>query len=191
MSVFTAVKANVTARQVAEHAGIRINRNGMAICPFHDDHNPSLKIDDRYYCFGCGAKGDAVDFEANYYGLGLKDAALKIAEDFGISVDDGCSHGCSFTHMQPKESSEHRFIRLRNECINQLKAYSVYLHELKDILAPRYIFEDFSDEYVETIKTEEYINYLLDLMYGFEYCTREDQEEIIRKNENGEFNYGE
>ncbi len=35
MNVFEAVRENgITARQAAEHCGIRINRNGMAVCPF-------------------------------------------------------------------------------------------------------------------------------------------------------------
>ena len=44
----------------------------MAVCPFHKDKNPSMKIDRRYYCFGCGEKGDAIDFVAKFYGIGKK-----------------------------------------------------------------------------------------------------------------------
>ena len=35
----------VTTRQAAEHYGIRVNRNGMACCPFHNDKTPSMKLD--------------------------------------------------------------------------------------------------------------------------------------------------
>ena len=35
----------------------------MACCPFHSDKSPSMKLDERYYCFGCGATGDAVDLD--------------------------------------------------------------------------------------------------------------------------------
>ena len=42
----------------------------------------------RYYCFGCGAHGDAIDFVANLYGIGMKEAAIKIATDLHISYDD-------------------------------------------------------------------------------------------------------
>jgi hypothetical protein len=86
MNVFKAVRENgITARQAAERCGIKINRSGMAVCPFHKDKNPSMKIDRRYYCFGCGEKGDAIDFVAKFYGLGKKDAALQIASEF-VSV---------------------------------------------------------------------------------------------------------
>lgn len=75
MSPFDVVRENVTARQVAEYYGLKVNRNGMACCPFHDDRTPSMKIDKRYYCFGCLAKGDAVDYVARMFGLRPKDAA--------------------------------------------------------------------------------------------------------------------
>ena len=44
MNLFEAVKQNVTTRQAAERYGIRIRRNGMAVCPFHNDKNPSMKL---------------------------------------------------------------------------------------------------------------------------------------------------
>ena len=79
MNVFAVVKENVTARQVAMQYGIKINRSGLACCPFHKDKTPSMKIDKRYYCFGCGDTGDAIDFVAKYFGLAPKEAAMKIA----------------------------------------------------------------------------------------------------------------
>ena len=87
MGVFETIRENLTARQVAEYYGLRVNRNGMAVCPFHNDRNPSMKIDRRYYCFGCGEKGDAVDYVAKSLGLAPSDAALKIAEDFGLNYE--------------------------------------------------------------------------------------------------------
>ena len=48
-NVFEAIRENgITARQAAEHCGIKINRHGMAVCPFHKDKNPSMKIDSRW-----------------------------------------------------------------------------------------------------------------------------------------------
>ena len=45
MNVFEAIKDKVTTRQAAELYGIRVNRHGMAVCPFHNDKNPSMKVD--------------------------------------------------------------------------------------------------------------------------------------------------
>jgi DNA primase len=49
VTLFEQVKECVTARQAAEHYGIKVKRNGMACCPFHKDKTPSMKIDKRYY----------------------------------------------------------------------------------------------------------------------------------------------
>lgn len=62
--LFQNVKAAVTARQAAEMYGLKVGRNSLACCPFHHDKTPSMKVDDRYYCFGCGVTGDAVDLTA-------------------------------------------------------------------------------------------------------------------------------
>ena len=50
MNIFTEVKSRVSAAEVAKTYGLKINRNMMAYCPFHDDKHPSMKIDQTYYC---------------------------------------------------------------------------------------------------------------------------------------------
>ena len=39
MTIFEAVKAAVPVRQAAEHYGLKVSRNGMACCPFHNDRH--------------------------------------------------------------------------------------------------------------------------------------------------------
>lgn len=56
INIFEQIKSRVTARQAAEYYGLKVERNGMACCPFHDDKHPSMKIDQNYYCFGYGNK---------------------------------------------------------------------------------------------------------------------------------------
>lgn len=81
MNVFEAVKQTVTTRQAAENYGIRVNRAGKANCPFHNDRTPSMKVDKRFHCFGCGADGDVIDFTAQLYGLDAK--SLHTSEEKG------------------------------------------------------------------------------------------------------------
>ena len=45
MTIYEKAKSLVTAREAAEHYGLMVNRYGMALCPFHDDHNPSIELD--------------------------------------------------------------------------------------------------------------------------------------------------
>ena len=77
-NVFEAVKQSVSTREAAEFYGIEVKRNGMACCPFHDDKNPSMKVDQRFHCFGCGEDGDVIDFTAKLFNLSPKEAAEKL-----------------------------------------------------------------------------------------------------------------
>ena len=86
MNIFQEMKERVTARQVAEKYGLEVRQNGMACCPFHNDKHPSMKIDQNYYCFACGAKGDAVNYVAVRFGLSQFEAAKKINEDFTLRI---------------------------------------------------------------------------------------------------------
>ena len=87
MNIFQEIKEYVTARNVAEYYGLKVGRNGLACCPFHNDHHPSMKIDQFYYCFACGAKGDAINYVADTFGLSQYDAACRIIEDFNLPKD--------------------------------------------------------------------------------------------------------
>ena len=83
MTIFEQAKALATAREAAEYYGLEVERSGMACCPFHEDHTPSLKLDERFHCFGCGEDGDVIDFVSRLFGLTAKEAAEKIIADFG------------------------------------------------------------------------------------------------------------
>ena len=53
-------------------------RYSMVLCPFHHDKNPSMHLRSQaYHCFGCGAKGDAIQFVKDYRKLDFKDAILE------------------------------------------------------------------------------------------------------------------
>lgn len=100
MNIFKEVKERITARQVAERYGLKVSRNGMACCPFHNDKHPSMKIEQNYYCFACGAKGDAVNYVAVLFGLSPFEAAKKINEDFSLDIPIGQ------TEVRRKQKSE-------------------------------------------------------------------------------------
>lgn len=86
MNIFSEVKEQLTTRQVAESYGLRIRKNGVACCPFHDDRHPSMKVDKNYHCFAYGVGGDVIDYTARMYGLSQYNAAKKLVEDFGLHV---------------------------------------------------------------------------------------------------------
>ncbi len=101
MNVFEAVKQSVTTRQAAEHFGIRVGRNGMCVCPFHADKNPSMKVDRRFHCFGCQADGDVIDFVSRLEAVSPKEAALILAQAFSIPYEDKePPHGATGNHRR-------------------------------------------------------------------------------------------
>ena len=86
-------KARATPiEEVAGKLGMRVVRH-TALCPFHNDKNPSLHFHrgkNRYKCFACGASGDVVDLVMRYNNVGFKEAVAEILEKKGevLVVDD-------------------------------------------------------------------------------------------------------
>ncbi len=143
MDIFKTVKANITARQAAEHYGLQVRVNGMACCPFHPDKHPSMKLDERYYCFGCHATGDVIDFVANLHGIGKLDAARRLAEDFHLEYGKPAPHSRGKPPPTPEQRREwlmqktrHAFMVWRDNAISTLYAYGRFLEEQKESYAP-------------------------------------------------------
>jgi len=60
---------------------VEINKGGFTNCPFHNEKAPSLKIyplTNSFYCFGCQAGGDVIDFVMKLYQLDFISAVKKI-----------------------------------------------------------------------------------------------------------------
>ncbi len=60
----------------------------MTCCPFHNDRHPSMKVDERFHCFACGADGDVIDFVSRYHGIRPLEAAYSLAADFGVPLPE-------------------------------------------------------------------------------------------------------
>ncbi len=166
MNIFETVKSSVTTRQAAERYGIRVNRNGMARCPFHDDLTPSMKVDRRFHCFGCQADGDVIDFVARLFDLPVKDAALKLADDFGIDGwDNGRDKAKWPVHPVRREpTKEEKQKALRKKAI---RVYSDYLHMLnsrQEDLAPSPEDQEWNPLFVEAVQQQSHIEYVLDTL---------------------------
>lgn len=165
MNVFEVVKENVTARQAAEAYGLKVGRTGMACCPFHSDKSPSMKLDERYYCFGCGATGDAVDLTAKLFGIGLREAAVKLAEDFGLNYDSRQKPSIRPRIREP--TPEQKYQKEENHCYKVLTDYFHLLREWEKKYAPKQPDEEWNPLFAEALYKKNYIEYLLDiLLYG-------------------------
>lgn len=64
-----------------------INRSGKVLCPVHDDHNPSCHIyPERFRCYACGARGDALDWLELVHNVGTVEAVKELERRAGEYV---------------------------------------------------------------------------------------------------------
>ena len=162
MNIFEAVKAAVPVRQAAEHYGLKVSRNGMACCPFHNDRHPSLKLNEEYFfCFGCGAKGDVIDFAAQMFDLSSYEAAQRLAADFGISTQPG--QAVVVPH-KPKRPHIRQFREDEMFCFRVLTDYLHLLEDWKVRYAPKTPEDALDDRFVEACQMHCYIEYMADVL---------------------------
>ena len=67
-------------------------RNYICVCPFHDDHSPSMSVSAEkqiYKCFACGATGNVFTFVAEYENVSFIEAVGIVAQKSGIDIDVG------------------------------------------------------------------------------------------------------
>ena len=159
-SVFEAVKQSVTVREAAQMYGIEVNRSGMACCPFHDDKNPSMKLNEEYfYCFGCGATGDVIDFTARLYNLSPKEAAEKLAQDFGLAYD---SQAPPRRRYDRQKTEAQKFKEDRDHAFRVLADYYHLLRKWETDYSPKTPEENPHPRFMEAIQKKDYTGYLLD-----------------------------
>lgn len=150
------------ARQAAEMYGIRVNRSGMALCPFHDDKYPSMKADKRFHCFGCQADGDVIDFVVKLYGLNNLGVAMKLAADFGISYDN--KRRASPRPVKRKLSEELRFRQAELQCRRILSDYSHLLEKWKIEYAPKEPEDEWHPLFMEALQKQACTEYMLNVL---------------------------
>ena len=154
-NIFEAVKEAVPVPLAAERYGLKANRAGMVCCPFHDDHTPSLKLnEDYFYCFGCGAGGDVVSLTARLFDLRPYEAASKLAVDFGVDVPA----------TAPQDGSLNRFRSDLLRCQQILDEYLNLLIRWQRKYAPRSPDEEPDERYVEACQMLEPMDYMASVL---------------------------
>ena len=172
-NVFEAVKQSVSTREAAAFYGIEVKRNGMACCPFHDDKNPSMKVDQRFHCFGCGADGDVIDFTAKLFDLSPKEAAEKLAQDFGLIYNSQAPPRRRYVRQKTEAQ---QFREDRQRCYRILSDYYHLLKRWETDHSPRTPEEEPHLRFVEAVQKKAYVEYLLDF---FLYDSEEEQKAWI------------
>ena len=205
MNLFQEVKDKVTAREAAEFYGIDVKRNGMAKCIFHNDSNPSMKLDRRYHCFGCQADGDVIDFAGKLFGLPPWETTKKLASDFGIENPEAGRAAAlpektrlkgtenkrnqKSTPETEEEKKERRIRKLERQIRSWIERaeitllqYMVLLEKWEKEYRPAGPEEEYHPLFCEALAGKTVVRYQLDtLLYG----TDADRLDFSRRKERG------
>lgn len=127
-------------------------KKGFIRCPFHHEDTASLKLyRHSYYCFGCGAGGDVIDFTMRLYGLNFKAACDKLAMDFGLSR---VKQAIPTRPQQSKTSKDNRIAAL---CAEHRRLWRAYCDK-----RPQSPNDAPCPEFVEALQKLDYIEYLIE-----------------------------
>lgn len=174
MDTATAIKESVSCQQFADFIGLKVNRSGFAVCPFHGDNDASLKIykgGRGWCCFGCHRGGDVINFASLWYGTNFKDTIKQLNDDFNLGLLSEQQETGVNRALMAVEVAKRKMQRLKEErqqaaseavFWNVFDKWLAYDKILKD-KAPLTKEEDFSPEFVEAlIHKDEVYNDLID-----------------------------
>ena len=150
----------------------------MICCPFHADRNPSMKVDSRFHCFGCGADGDVIDFTAKLFQLSLRKAAEKLAADFGLSATENFPR----QHLKIVEYKDP--IQILYEC-------RAILADWRIRFVPKLSEEELHPCFVASLHYTDYIQYLIENRHFLTEHRKEVQQiaQRIRKYQTDHFQH--
>ena len=163
MNLFKIVKTTVTVKQAAALYGLPITTTGMTRCPFHEDHTPSMKLNDTYYyCFGCGATGDVIDLTARLFDLSCLQAVRKLAQDFGLGPAKPPSGAVALPKpLATLSDAQQEDIAY---CLRVLHDYRDLLTRWRTEFAPHSPEETLDDRFVETLHMLDVVDNLMDCL---------------------------
>ena len=166
MSLFQKIKSAITVPQAAKVYGMEPDRRGMVCCPFHSDSHPSMKLNDTYYyCFGCGATGDVIDLTAKLFGLNPRQAAEKLAYNFGLDPDKPPANAIALPLPKRGLTDEQRADIAY--CLRVLTDYLDLLYDWRERYKPTNPEEPQDERFVEALHMTDLIEHLTDhIAYG-------------------------
>ena len=69
----------------------KTGKNYIGVCPFHDDHSPSMSVSPEkqiYTCFSCGASGNVFTFVSDFEKISFSEAVKLLGEKVGINISN-------------------------------------------------------------------------------------------------------
>ena len=158
---FRVAREQVSAQDAARYYGLTINQRGKAVCPFHNDHHPSMSFKGgRYRCWSCGASGDSVDLVRGLFGGTYWEALQRINQDFGL----GLPISGEPTTQQRAEAQERQRTRELHQRFEQWRADTINNLNLCIRAANTADWDNLTPQEVEAIRRREQMEYWADLL---------------------------
>ena len=158
ISIFETIKAAVSVPRAATYYGMKIQRNNMTRCCFHDDHHPSMKLNDTYfYSFACLEHGDVIDLVAQLHRESHYAAVQRIARDFGI--DPNTPAPAATKPRSPRRNPD------EDLCRSVLTDYEQLLKRWKQDYAPATADTPIDDRYAEACQMLPAVTDMIDTLF--------------------------
>ena len=77
------IKKTYSMTEILQRYGVKVNKKGFAVCPFHNEKTPSMKVwQDSYRCYGCGEYGDIFDFIMKMDNLTFREVYISLGGEY-------------------------------------------------------------------------------------------------------------
>lgn len=163
MNIADVIRERITTTTFCESVGIKLDRHGNTLCPFHGDTNKSLKVykdpSRGWTCFGCHKGGSVIDFAMLWYGITFRQAVVRLDADFGMNLPLTHRATSEERRMARKELEERR--RMEAEAQERVftaessfwEVFDTYCNVLSmlDKTRPKRGENDVSDEYANAL----------------------------------------
>ena len=142
------------------------------ICPFHDDHHPSLKLyPDHFHCFGCHESGDVIAFVGKLFNLPPYEAARKIMADFHINPTAPSSAAALPMGEQLREAE----LKCQGtRCVRALVRFENLLKKEQEQYAPATMDEPWNDRFARACNALPQISQYLDDLFDADITVRQE-----------------
>ena len=158
MTIYETIKAAVSVPQAAAYYGMKIQRNNMTRCCFHDDHHPSMKLNDTYYyCFACLEHGDVIDLVAQLHRESHYAAVQRIARDFGLGPNSPAPAAAK--PYSPRRDPDEVL------CMSVLIDYEQLIKRWKQDYAPATPDDPVNERYVEACQMLPAVTDMIDTLF--------------------------
>ena len=194
MNCFEEIRNRLDIRTVVEYYGIEIKRNNTCLCPFHDDHHPSVRIyPNAFHCFTCNVHYDVLGFAMALFNLSALDAARKLNDDFQLGIAFGrqktpfkLAYNESAELLEIRRKKRERFEKWEKEAWQTIRDYLWFMRDWLERYKPLpedtdiderfhianveyYHAEEFSLDWIQQFSNEEKIEWkwIVDKMRRF------------------------